>query len=417
MANIIFGSSWKIKHKGLFSKTNASTKDFFSKTNAKAKDIVPKPNAKGKPQNSKIDAFAKVSIVAKNIKNVNKAFQNQVKKEKNMLLSLVVPCYNEEGNVTEFYSEATRVLKSSVDELEIIFIDDGSRDGTLTEIKELSEKSAAVRGISFSRNFGKEAAMLAGLRAARGDLVCIIDADLQQRPEVVLDMLRELDSDPTLDCVAAFQDKRGEGKLISFLKSSFYKLINKLSDVRFVNGASDFRLMRRNMVDAIISLTEYNRFTKGIFGYVGFKTKFIPFTHEPRRIGKTKWGLAKLFRYAFDGIIAFTTAPLKLSMIAGLISTLASIIYFIVNLCIDAQAALSASSGIGIISLILFIGGIQLIALGILSEYVGKMQTEVKHRPLYFIKETLEPTLTAEAEESIITADIEAENDENKLNV
>lgn len=327
-----------------------------------------------------------------------------------MLLSLVVPCYNEEGNVTEFYNEATRVLGKEACELEIIFVDDGSRDATLSEIKSLCKSDGRVRGISFSRNFGKEAAMLAGLKASSGDLVCLMDADLQQRPEVVVDMLRELELDPTLDCVAAFQDKRNEGKFISLLKSSFYKIINKLSDVSFVNGASDFRLMRRNMTDAIIGLSEYNRFTKGIFGYVGFKTKFIPFTHEPRKIGTTKWGLKKLFRYALDGILAFTDAPLKLPMIAGLTSAIASAAYFIVNLCIDAQAALSASSGIGIISLILFIGGIQLIGLGILCEYVAKMQSEVKRRPLYFIKETVEHTLADEAEANILRSESESES-------
>ena len=195
---------------------------------------------------------------------------------------------------------------------------------------ELADKDKRVRYISFSRNFGKEAGIYAGLQHAAGEYISIIDADLQQRPEVVLEMLSEMEKDDSLDCVAAYQEKRNEGKFISFLKSSFYKLINRISDVRFVNGASDFRLMKRQMVDAIISLTEYHRFTKGIFGYVGFKTKFIPFTHEKREIGTTKWGLVKLFKYAFHGILAFSTAPLKIPMVAGVISLLAAAIITVV---------------------------------------------------------------------------------------
>ena len=328
-----------------------------------------------------------------------------------MLLSLVVPCYNEEGNVTRFWEETSRVFSGKVESYEIVFVDDGSRDKTYEEISALHNSHREVRGISFSRNFGKEAAMLAGLRASKGDLVCLIDADLQQRPEVVLEMLSYMKEDEELDCVAAYQDKRNEGKVISFLKSSFYKIINKISDVRFVNGASDFRLMKREMVDAIISLTEKNRFTKGIFGYVGFKTKFIPFTHAKREIGTTKWGLVKLFKYAFHGILAFSIAPLKLPMVAGIASVIASAVVALAQLI---SRGFAPWSDVAIIAAIVtLVGGVQMIALGVVAEYLSKMYVEIKDRPSYFIRRTLDHESLAEVAERYITdnAESEASND------
>ena len=328
-----------------------------------------------------------------------------------MLLSLVVPCYNEEGNVTRFWEETSRVFSGKVESYEIVFVDDGSRDKTYEEISALHNSHREVRGISFSRNFGKEAAMLAGLRASKGDLVCLIDADLQQRPEVVLEMLSYMKEDEELDCVAAYQDKRNEGKVISFLKSSFYKIINKISDVRFVNGASDFRLMKREMVDAIISLTEKNRFTKGIFGYVGFKTKFIPFTHAKREIGTTKWGLVKLFKYAFHGILAFSIAPLKLPMVAGIASVIASAVVALAQLI---SRGFAPWSDVAIIAAIVtLVGGVQMIALGVVAEYLSKMYVEIKDRPSYFIRRTLDHESLAEVAERYIAdnAESEASND------
>ena len=318
-----------------------------------------------------------------------------------MLLSLVVPCYNEEGNVTRFWRETSRVFDGAVEKYEIIFVDDGSRDKTYEEIEALHKSHSEVRGISFSRNFGKEAAMLAGLRASRGDLVCLIDADLQQRPEVVIEMLSHMNEDPELDCVAAYQDKRNEGKIISFLKSSFYKIINKISDVRFVNGASDFRLMKREMVDAIISLTEKNRFTKGIFGYVGFKTKFIPFTHAKREIGTTKWGLVKLFKYAFHGILAFSIAPMKIPMAAGILSVISAAVVALVQLI---SRGFSPWSEIAVISaVVLLVCGVQMMALGVVAEYLSKMYVEIKDRPAYFVRRELDhdKSLAKEAEKQI----------------
>ena len=329
-----------------------------------------------------------------------------------MLLTLVVPCYNEEGNVTRFWDETSRVFDGKVSDYEIIFVDDGSRDKTYEEIEALHKSHSEVRGISFSRNFGKEAAMLAGLRASRGDLVCLIDADLQQRPEVVLEMLSHMKEDPELDCVAAYQDKRNEGKIISFLKSSFYKIINKISDVRFVNGASDFRLMKREMVDAIISLTEKNRFTKGIFGYVGFKTKFIPFTHAKREIGTTKWGLVKLFKYAFHGILAFSIAPLKIPMVAGIASVISAIAVALIQLISRGFSPWSESALIA--AVILLVGGVQMVALGVVAEYLSKMYIEIKDRPAYFIRRRLdhEESLASVAESYINSAsEAEARND------
>ena len=329
-----------------------------------------------------------------------------------MLLSLVVPCYNEEGNVTRFWNETSRVFDGKVSNYEIIFVDDGSHDGTLAEIEALHKSHSAVRGISFSRNFGKEAAMLAGLKAARGDLICLIDADLQQRPEIVLDMISYMEEDPELDCVAAYQEKRNEEKFISFLKSSFYKLINRISDVRFVNGASDFRLMKRQMVDAIISLTEYHRFTKGIFGYVGFKTKFIPFTHEKREIGTTKWGLVKLFKYAFHGILAFSTAPLKIPMVAGVISLLISLMGAIGALIVNGSFT-GWSIGAVVWIAVLFGMGVQLVALGIVAEYLSKMYIQTKNRPIYFVRrEFNHAECLADAAEKYIEKS--AENEDNK---
>lgn len=313
-----------------------------------------------------------------------------------MLLSLVIPCYNEEGNVPRFY-EAVRDCFSEEDfEYEMIFIDDGSRDGTLAQMKRLHDADARVRAFSFSRNFGKEAAMYAGLKESRGDLVVIIDADLQQRPEVVIEMLEVMKRDGSVDCVAAYQRKRREGGGMSFMKRGFYKLINRISDVDFVNGASDFRLMKRAMVDAVISMSEYDRFSKGIFGYVGFKTEFIPYEAERREVGKTKWSRGKLTRYALDGIFSFSTAPLKLSTLVGMLSAFASLIYLIVVIVQKLAFGIDVPGYATIVVLILFLGGAQLFCLGIIGEYIAKIFLQVKGRPIYVMREKLDtvPTQT-----------------------
>ena len=231
-----------------------------------------------------------------------------------MKLSLVIPCFNEQDNVRAFFDETQRAFNSKRFDYEFVFVNDGSRDNTLKNLLDLyeSERFSNIQVVDLSRNFGKESAMYAGLQNARGDMVCIIDADLQQRPEVVLEMMDVLDNEPDVDCVAAFQDKRKESKVLTFLKSSFYSIINKLSDVHFENAASDFRLFRRNVLEALLNMTESQRFSKGLFSWVGFNTKYIPYTVMERNAGESKWSVKKLFKYALDGITAFTGAPLKL---------------------------------------------------------------------------------------------------------
>ena len=307
-----------------------------------------------------------------------------------MYLSLVVPAYNEEENVSLFYDEVKRVFEKKVEDYEVVFIDDGSKDKTYSELSRLHLENDNVHVISFSRNFGKESAIYAGLQAAKGDLVCIIDADLQQRPEVVLEMLEQMQKDEDIDCVTAFQKKRKENKLISSLKSGFYKIISRLSGIDFVNGASDFRLMKRKMVDAILAITEHHRFSKGIFAYVGFKTKFIPYEVAKREHGKSKWSFFKLMKYATDGIVSFSTAPLKLSTAMGFISSAAAILYLIAVVLEKLIKGIAIPGYATTVVLVLFIGGIQLLSLGIIGSYIAKMHIEVKNRPIYITRCELE---------------------------
>ena len=247
-----------------------------------------------------------------------------------------------------------------------------------------------VQVLTFSRNFGKESAIYAGLSKAKGDLVCLIDADLQQRPEVVLEMLDVLNSDEELDCVTAYQEKRKESAAVSFIKSSFYKFINKISDVDFVNGASDFRLMKRTMVEAILQMSEFHRFSKGIFSYVGFNTKYIPYTVAARESGESKWGMRKLFKYALEGIFAFSTMPLKIATFIGLLSSFASIVYLVVVVVQKLFFGIDVPGYATIVTLLLLIGGLVLFCLGIIGEYLSKMYVQVKNRPIYILKEHLD---------------------------
>lgn len=305
-----------------------------------------------------------------------------------MDLSLVIPCFNEAENIALFYD---MVEKSFIDKgfsYELVFVNDGSRDDTLLNLKSLVKDSKSnIQVISFSRNFGKESAIYAGLTRAKGDMVCIIDADLQQRPEVVLQMKDILDTKPEVDCVAAFQQKRKEGKVLSSLKSCFYKIINKVSDVDFVNGASDFRLMRRSMVNAILSMTEYHRFSKGIFSWVGFNTEHMPYEVQPREHGETKWSFFKLFKYAIDGIVAFSTAPLKLATFIGFLSSILSVIYLIVVVVQKLCFGIDVPGYATIVVLLLLLGGLILFCLGIIGEYIAKIYVQMKNRPIYIEKE------------------------------
>ncbi len=303
-----------------------------------------------------------------------------------MKLSLVVPCYNEEGNVEKFLQEVKNTFKKDID-YEVVFVNDGSCDKTQSILKKLSAENKNVQAITFSRNFGKEAAMYAGLTASRGELVCVIDADLQQHPSVALEMVDILDENLDTDCVTAYQKKRCEGAVMSATKSAFYKIINKISDVNFVNGASDFRLMRRTMVEAVISMTEYHRFSKGIFSWVGFKTEYIPYEAQMRKNGKSKWNVRKLIKYAFEGILSFSTAPLRMSAYIGFISSLVSIIYLIVVVIQKLCYGINVPGYATIVVLVLLLGGLQLFCLGVLGEYLAKMYIQVKNRPVYIIKE------------------------------
>ena len=308
-----------------------------------------------------------------------------------MKLSLVIPCYNEEGNVEKFYSEVKRVFEGKVSDYEFVFVNDGSKDNTYKLLKKLYDehKESNIQVLSFSRNFGKEAAIYAGLNAVRGDIVCLIDADLQQRPEVVLQMLDIMDNDPDIDCVTAYQEERKESKLMSAMKTAFYKIINKVAEVPFVNGASDFRLMKRQMVKAVLEMGEYHRFSKGLFSFVGFNTKYMPYTVCERESGESKWNFIKLLKYAIEGIVSFTTFPLKLSAYIGFISSVASIIYLIVVVIQKLAFGISVPGYATIVVLVLLLGGLQLFCLGILGEYISKIYVQVKNRPIYILKNHL----------------------------
>lgn len=306
------------------------------------------------------------------------------------MLSLVVPCYNEEDNVEDFYNQTVYAFDSKIKDFEIVFVDDGSSDKTLERLHSLFDKDKSrVQVLSFSRNFGKEAAIYAGLKNARGDYACIIDADLQQRPEVVVEMMNVIKEDNTVDCVTAYQAERKENKFMSALKSSFYKIINKLSEVDFVNGASDFRLMNRKMIDAVISMGEYHRFSKGIFSFVGFNTVYIPYEVQERNNGSSKWSFFKLVKYAVEGIVSFTSFPLKLSSYVGFFSSFVSIIYLILVVIKRIVFGVDVPGYASIVVLLLFIGGLQLLSLGIVGEYLSKVYDQVKNRPVYILKEHL----------------------------
>lgn len=307
-----------------------------------------------------------------------------------MKLSLVIPCYNEEKNVSLFY-EAVKKDFASVDfEYELVFVNDGSRDGTFKELQKLCGGDLPVKIVNFSRNFGKESAMYAGLRESEGDYVTVIDADLQQRPSIALDMVRMLDAEPEYDCIAAYQDERKEGKVLTFFKNGFYKLINKFSDTEFIQGASDFRTFRRPMVEAVLRMDEYFRFSKGLFSWVGFNTKFIPYEVEERATGTSKWSFWKLFKYAMEGIFAFTTAPLRIATVVGLVTSLLSIIYLLVVVIQKLVFGIDVAGYATIVTLILLLGGIQLCCIGIIGEYIARTYIQTKNRPIYIAKDVIE---------------------------
>lgn len=308
-----------------------------------------------------------------------------------MLLSFIVPCYNEEGNVQLFHDAAVRAIREQTDDFELIFINDGSKDGTLARLREIARTSdARVRVINFSRNFGKEAGIYAGLTHARGDYACVIDADMQQRPEVAMEMLSFLQSHPDYDCVTAFQQERHEGRLLAFYKRAFYRLINRLSEVEFVSGASDFRMFNRKMIDAVLSMSEYYRFSKGLFAFVGFNTYFMPYEAQARASGASKWSFWKLFRYAVEGIVSFSTAPLRLTTVLGLLFSGASFLYLLIVVLQKLLVGIEIAGYPTLVALILLLGGIQLLALGIIGEYLARNYVETKRRPVYIVRDVIE---------------------------
>lgn len=308
-----------------------------------------------------------------------------------MKLSLVVPCYNEAENVAAFQSAVIQTFKNCGYDYEIVFVDDGSTDATLHELRKLyKEQACPIKVISFSRNFGKEAGLFAGLRHASGDYVALIDADLQQRPEFVMDMVAILDEKPEYDVVAAYQDRRDEGKVLSFFKKSFYSIINALSDVSLKSDASDFRTFRRSVADSILSMGEYHRFSKGIFAWVGYNTCYIPYTAQPRFSGKSKWNFWKLMNYAIEGIIGYSTKPLRISTFLGGFTSIAALIYLIIVILQKLFVGIDVPGYATIIVLILLLGGIQLFCIGIIGEYVGRIFEQSKDRPIYIAKEILE---------------------------
>ena len=308
-----------------------------------------------------------------------------------MKLSLVVPCYNEADNVALFQQAVISAFDGCGYDYEIVFIDDGSRDATLHNLKKIyAAQECPVKVVSFSRNFGKEAGIYAGLQHAGGDYICLIDADLQQRPEIVRDMVKILDEEPEFDVVAAFQDRRGEGKVLSFFKKCFYSIINKLSKVTLQPDASDFRTFRRSVRDSILELAEYHRFSKGIFAWVGYSTKFIPYTACERATGTTQWSFWKLVNYAIEGIIGFSTAPLRLATWLGGVTGVAAVIYLIVVVLQKLIQGIDVPGYATIIVLILLLGSVQLFCIGIIGEYVGRTFEQSKDRPIYIAKEVLD---------------------------
>lgn len=302
-------------------------------------------------------------------------------------ISVVVPCYNEAPVLDQFYDRITAVAAGMDASFEFLFINDGSRDDTLAVIKRLREKDARVRYVSFSRNFGKEAGIFAGLQNAAGSYVAVMDADLQDPPELLPEMYTILTQED-YDCVRTRRvDRKGEPPIRSAFARMFYKLINRISKAEIVDGARDFQLMKRKVVDAVLSLGEYNRFSKGIFGWVGFRTRWLEFENVERAAGETKWNFWSLFLYALDGIIAFSTAPLVLSSVLGM---LLCVIAFFLILFIIVRTLIFGDPTSGwpsLVCIILMVSGIQLLCIGILGQYLSKTYLETKRRPLYLVSE------------------------------
>ncbi|MBR1742948.1 MAG: glycosyltransferase family 2 protein [Lachnospiraceae bacterium] len=304
------------------------------------------------------------------------------------MLSLIVPCYNEQESLPVFYEEVIRVMQEIETEYELLLINDGSSDDTLTIMKRLSEKDSRVMYFSFSRNFGKEAAMYAGFCHAKGDYVAVMDADMQDPPSLLPEMLSIMERGEYDSVATRRVTRKGEPKIRSFFARKFYKLINKISDADIVDGARDFRMMNRDMVTAVVSMCEYNRFSKGIFGWVGFKTYWLPYENVERVAGETKWNFFSLFKYALDGIINFSQVPLSMASWFGIIMTMLS--FFVLLFVVIRRAVFGdpVAGWASTICVILFLGGLQLFSIGVMGQYLAKMYLETKKRPHYIIAES-----------------------------
>lgn len=304
------------------------------------------------------------------------------------MISIIVPCFNEQEVIPIFFNELEKTRKKLNTDFEYIFIDDGSTDGTLDVIRSLSKEKNYVRFISFSRNFGKESALYAGLKASNGSLVTVMDADLQDPPELLPQMI-ELIETTDVDCVGTRRlNRKGEPPIRSLFAKTFYKLINKISDTEMIDGVRDYRLMTRQMVDSILELKEYNRFSKGIFSWVGYKTIYISYENKERTKGKSSWTFWSLFKYSIDGIINFSETPLNIASVFGVISCVFStiaMIFIIIRYLIQGDPTVGWAS---IVTIILFLGGIQLLGIGILGKYISKIFLETKNRPIFIVKET-----------------------------
>lgn len=304
-------------------------------------------------------------------------------------LSIIVPCYNEAESLPLFYEETQKVVSNMEVEVEYLFVNDGSADQTLKIMKELYDIDPNhIRYLSFSRNFGKEAAIYAGLQHSKGDYVTLMDADLQDPPEMLPEMLSIIQNEG-YDCVGTRRTTReGEPPVRSFFAKTFYKLMNKISDVEMVDGARDYRLMTRQMVDAILELKEYNRFSKSIFSWVGFKTKYLPYTNRERVAGTTSWSFFSLFKYSLEAIVNFSDLPLTIASFIGIFSCFLSVLLLIVIIIRTLIFGDPTSGWPSLVCIILFVAGLQLFALGIIGKYVGKIFLETKKRPIYIVKET-----------------------------
>ena len=307
-----------------------------------------------------------------------------------MKLSLVAPCYNEAENVAAFQDAVIAAFEGCGYDYEIVFVDDGSRDATLHNLKKLhAAQKCPTKVISFSRNFGKESAIYAGMEHADGEYICLIDADLQQRPEIAREMVKTLEEKQEYDVVAAYQDRRGEGKVLSFFKKCFYAIINRLSGVSLHADASDFRTFRRSVRDSLLQLAEYHRFSKGLFAWVGYSTHFIPYTACERHAGKTKWSFRKLFNYAIEGIVGFSTSPLRFATYLGMFTAVGAILYLIFVIIQKLVVGIPVPGYPTLIVLLLFFSSMQLFCIGIIGEYVGRTFEQTKGRPVYIAKEVL----------------------------